>query len=72
MKKYLALGLFVAGMLFLCAGPAFAPLVTVEKEKPAISAQKEADTVDLSDVDEDAPVQSPSFANETAKEDDEE
>jgi hypothetical protein len=64
MKKALAFALLALALSGFYAGPLYAPLVTTIQETQS-SQGSDTSTVDLSDKDTDAPVQSPSFENTT-------
>ncbi len=69
MKRFMGLFLFVLAVFSLIAvHPAYAPLVTVQSKSEQSdddSAVDDSGAVDLSGVDTDQPVQSPSLENET-------
>ncbi len=64
-RKYLVIALFALGGISVCAGTLYAPLVSTTEGTSSSSSNSDTSTVDLSDRDTDAPVQSPSFENTT-------
>ncbi len=65
MKRLLLAAFFSMGFMALCAGTLYAPLVTTTEESDSSYSDSDTRVVDLSDRDTDAPVESPSFENQT-------